>query len=282
MKDFAVQNGLAYTYRGALVTSKRSYQRKRRGLRRKGLSFNSFISIFTTTLILSTASYCSYLYLKNGTISSAPIGIQAAAPPALRKVTAAEFIGSLSARQKREMATSIHFIATKMLPYKVSLEEAHHIARVIVEESYKTNFDPLFITSVVFAESAFSKTAISRVGARGLMQLMPATAKYVSAQNQTDWKGIPALYTAEYNIKLGTKYLLYLAHAYQGDQTKSLLAYNWGPGNLNRFLASGKGRIPGESKAYVQKIGSYHEKWSRELNANRLKYEFGAMYHSIY
>ena len=281
MEHARVQHELAVVYRGAVVKSRRKIKKHKRAIKRRW-SFNAVTSLLTVLLGILTAGYSSFLFVTNDSISSEPIRIEPAAPPSLLKVTPASFASSLSNKQRREMATRIHFIASKMTPYQPSLHEAHFIARKIVEESYKTEFDPIFIAAVVFAESAFSNQAISRVGARGLMQLMPDTAKFISHRSEASWKGISALHTTEYNVKLGTKYLLYLAQIYKGDKTKSLLAYNWGPGNLNRFLKGSGRMIPGESKAYVKKINHYYEKWSREFSANHVKYEFGALYHSIY
>jgi trehalose utilization protein len=68
---------------------------------------------------------------------------------------------------------------------------------------------------------------------------------------------------------------------YNGDSVKSLIAYNWGPGNVNLYLR-GERRVPTVSKQYVEKIKSYHSKWSTEFSSNRAQYEYGALYHAIY
>jgi soluble lytic murein transglycosylase-like protein len=78
--------------------------------------------------------------------------------------------------------------------------------------------------------------AISTAGARGLMQLMPATAGYMA---KTRFKGekTETLFDPEYNIALGQKYLAYLLEheTVQGDLFRLAAAYNGGPGNLAKW-----------------------------------------------
>ncbi|MCB0340492.1 MAG: transglycosylase SLT domain-containing protein, partial [Bdellovibrionales bacterium] len=53
----------------------------------------------------------------------------------------------------------------------------------------KANYDPLFVTAVIQSESGFNRSARSPLGAMGLMQVMPLTAKYISSRRGIDWKG---------------------------------------------------------------------------------------------
>ena len=86
-----------------------------------------------------------------------------------------------------------------------------------------------FILSVIRQESEFDSKATSYVGARGLMQLMPYTAKLVSKQARLSYSKKRLLSDHNYNIKLGSYYLATLLEQYEGSYPFSLAAYNAGP-----------------------------------------------------
>ena len=101
--------------------------------------------------------------------------------------------------------------------------------------------DPRLVKSVMLIESAFNPAAISRKGARGLMQLMPETAHQY---------GIRDIFDPAQNIAVGARHLAYLLGVYNGDVGKSLAAYNAGEAAVARY-----GGIPpfSETRLYVSK-----------------------------
>jgi soluble lytic murein transglycosylase len=90
--------------------------------------------------------------------------------------------------------------------------------------------DPLLVLSLIRQESAFNKQARSIVGARGLMQVMPTTARMIASVRPT------ALFDPKTNIKVGTKYLLKRLTQYDGDVELTLAAYNAGFGRVDQWL----------------------------------------------
>jgi hypothetical protein len=112
-------------------------------------------------------------------------------------------------------------------------------------EAEKNGISPSLVHSVVMTESGGNPHAVSPKGAVGPMQLMPATAKDL---------GVDPSDPAE-NVKGGTAYLKQLLDKY-GDEPTALMAYNWGPGNVDKWIAEGRdpAKVPQETQAYVQKI----------------------------
>ena len=111
--------------------------------------------------------------------------------------------------------------------------------------------DPKLVKSVMLVESAFNPAAVSRKGARGLMQLMPETAKQHGVANSFD--------PAE-NIRGGTKHLAYLLGLFGNDVPLSLAAYNAGESAVLRY-----GGVPpyDETRLYVHKaLTAYYGKSS--------------------
>lgn len=114
--------------------------------------------------------------------------------------------------------------------------------------------DPELVREVVRAESNFNPNAVSRAGAKGLMQLMDGTARMLRVRN---------VYDPEQNLQGGTRYLRDLLRKYDGNVKVALAAYNAGPGRIDRldidtdeeFEQKAK-LLPKETQYYVQKITS--------------------------
>lgn len=98
--------------------------------------------------------------------------------------------------------------------------------------------DPALVSAVILCESSFDPKAESRLGARGLMQLMPDTAEWVAHKYNEDGEGysFDSLYDPETNIRYGTWYLGYLSRRFGGDATKIVCAYHAGQGNVDSWL----------------------------------------------
>ena len=107
------------------------------------------------------------------------------------------------------------------------------------------------VNAVIQVESSGDPNAVSPKGARGLMQLMPKTAK-------DPGYGIPPAKddsNAE-NLRVGTAYLNAMLQKYNGNLEYVLAAYNWGPGNTDKWIAQGAdpAKLPAETRNYIPKV----------------------------
>ena len=100
-----------------------------------------------------------------------------------------------------------------------------------------SNIDRALVHAIIRRESAFNTRAKSRVGARGLMQLMPSTASYVGGELSLSGSKRDNLYDPNLNVGLGLKYIRQLldSKAVENDLFRLAIAYNAGPGNLNQW-----------------------------------------------
>jgi hypothetical protein len=89
--------------------------------------------------------------------------------------------------------------------------------------------------AVIKKESNFKISASSNVGAKGMMQVMPSTARFICSKFNIKYSYTKLKHDPEYNIKLGTIYLKYLLDKYNGSYVRTLAAYNAGHGNVAKW-----------------------------------------------
>jgi soluble lytic murein transglycosylase len=134
---------------------------------------------------------------------------------------------------------------------------------IIRQQARAKDLDPALIAAVIYAESKFRDGQVSSAGAQGLMQLTPATAKYIARLSGGTRFHVRDLGTAQVNISYGAYYLRYLLDRYGGNRAFALAAYNAGEGNVDRWISAARERdegltidaIPfGETRAYVKRV----------------------------
>ena len=112
--------------------------------------------------------------------------------------------------------------------------------KYIVKYSTKYGVDPDLVRAIIYAESKGDPFVISRDGAQGLMQIMPATADFMGISNPLD---------PEENIKAGVKYITWLVkHKKKYDEAHLLWAWNAGPGKTERKI------MPYETKNFIIEV----------------------------
>ncbi|RYY75708.1 MAG: lytic murein transglycosylase [Gammaproteobacteria bacterium] len=139
----------------------------------------------------------------------------------------------------------------------------HEQVKAAVRE---TSIDPHFIFAIAKQESAFNTDATSPVGALGLMQLMPTTAKQTAKKAGLLFRPQDLL-QADKNIHLGSRYLDELLGAFSGNRILASAAYNAGPGRVRQWLNSDDSKLPydvwietipyKETRFYVQNVLSF-------------------------
>lgn len=134
------------------------------------------------------------------------------------------------------------------------------------------NVDPFLVTALMRVESRFRPHVVSEKGARGLMQVMPDTARWVAQELGMDQFDPEMLHDPRINLRIGTWYLASLEREFGGDKVIVLAAYNAGRGNVRKWLDTTRwtgrieeiDRIPfPETRDYVRKVLRLYEMYVR-------------------
>ena len=150
---------------------------------------------------------------------------------------------------------------------------------IIRQQAREKHLDPALIAAVIYQESKFSDRT-SAAGAKGLMQILPSTAKFI-AKRSGGTAFVPSdLATPQVNIAYGSYYLRYLFNRYDGSKALAVAAYNAGETNVNRWVSRAGGArefktkdIPfPETRAYVESV-LRHQKDYRKHYPHELGYK---------
>jgi hypothetical protein len=131
-------------------------------------------------------------------------------------------------------------------------EEAFH--PIIVKTADQYQVDAALVKAIIMAESRYNPKAVSKKGAKGLMQLMPATAKALGVQD---------LFNPKHNIDAGVRYFRHLLDQFDGDVELALAAYNAGSRKVRKFNG-----IPpiAATRFYIKKVMKYYRRYSKEAS----------------
>ena len=147
--------------------------------------------------------------------------------------------------------------ATAQPPSAPQIQVPGGFGPLIQEAARKYGIEPALIAAVMETESRFNPNAVSQAGAKGLMQLMPATARGLGVTDPTDPKQA---------ILGGAKLLGILSEKYKGDMRLTLAAYNAGSGAVDKH-----GGIPpyAETQKYVPLVLSAYERFKAQFGSAR-------------
>lgn len=172
---------------------------------------------------------------------------KSAAPPASPTRSPADAAAQTAQAPAAEKATVAAQPQLESKPESAAVPAAPELLDSIIQEAAEKNeVDPNLVRAIIKVESNFNPNAISRKGARGLMQLMPQTARVL---------GVRDVYDPAENVVGGVRYLKRLMETFPGQLHLSLAAYNAGPGAVERH-----GGIPpySETRDYVNRIASLY------------------------
>jgi len=145
-------------------------------------------------------------------------------------------------------------LPSRLIPEEMKKSlESPPFDKIILRTAESYDVDPALVKAVVAAESNFEPRAVSRVGAQGLMQLMPQTARAM---------GVRRPFAPSENIRGGVRYLRKLLDRF-GDLDHALAAYNAGPDAVMRY-----GGIPPypETEAYVTRVLSHYKRYQTRFS----------------
>ncbi|HKR62646.1 MAG TPA: lytic transglycosylase domain-containing protein [Thermoanaerobaculia bacterium] len=167
-----------------------------------------------------------------------------------RAITAYRFFGNIrealvSLRSTRRFA--VNPFGPAVFNASASPTAPAQLTPMLQEAARTHGVDARLLAAVAHRESAWNPRAVSRTGACGLMQLMPATAQYL---------GVRDVFDPRENIFGGARYLRTLLDAFDGDLDLALAAYNAGPGAVEKYRGVPPYR---ETKAYVAAVKASYE-----------------------
>jgi soluble lytic murein transglycosylase len=122
--------------------------------------------------------------------------------------------------------------------------------RELVAAARKDGLDPALVAALILQESTYDPAALSRAGARGLMQVMPATGRSIARDKGVGFRRA-ALHDPETSLDFGTHYLRKMSERFGGDVEKVLAAYNAGPHRVDAWTAA---RGPQSAEEFIESI----------------------------
>ncbi len=143
---------------------------------------------------------------------------------------------------------------TEQHPPSVSGRKAEHLYHMfILQTASHYQIDPALIKAIIMAESGYNTKAISKKGAKGLMQLMPRTAQSM---------GVEDIFNPHQNIAGGVQYFKQMVNRFNGDVKLALAAYNAGSRNVRNY----NGVPPFKAtRSYIKKVFKFYQIYKNQM-----------------
>ena len=142
----------------------------------------------------------------------------------------------------------------------LEVEAASDLAAAVRGEAESAGLDPLLVMAVIGVESAWEPGAVSRRGARGLMQLRKVT---LAGEEREAGLAAGDVHDPVHNVRMGVRYLARMIEDF-GDEDLGLMAYNTGPTRLLSYLLA-VGEVPDSLWSYVRRVRREERKIRREM-----------------
>jgi len=124
---------------------------------------------------------------------------------------------------------------------------------IIIQAANRNQVDPALVKAIIMAESSYNPRAISKKGAKGLMQLMPGTAKALGVENSFD---------PEHNINAGVRYFKQLLNQFDGDMKLALAAYNAGSRKVRQYQGIPPFKV---THYYITRVCKYYQHYQKQM-----------------
>jgi soluble lytic murein transglycosylase-like protein len=146
-------------------------------------------------------------------------------------------------------------VENNQTPPSVSGQKAEHLYHeFVVQTAGQYQIDPSLIKAIIMAESGYNPKAVSKKGAKGLMQLMPETAEAL---------GVEDIFNPRQNISGGVQYFRDLVNRFNGDVKMALAAYNAG----SRYVQNYNGVPPFKAtRHYIKKVFKYYKQYKKQTS----------------
>lgn len=143
----------------------------------------------------------------------------------------------------------------------IDLGFARQVVASAQKEAAQRSVPTEMVLALIIVESRGNPRAVSPVGALGLMQIMPATGRFIAHNLGENWTGAGRLVEVDTNISFGAWYYRHLLDHYNGHEHAALAAYNWGPGKIQKRQEQG---LPLPT-IYPEKVYSEYHKLSEVI-----------------
>ena len=148
-------------------------------------------------------------------------------------------------------------MSEKTLPLVQGMETELLYHSIIIEAANRYQVDPAIVKAIIMAESSYNPKAVSKKGAKGLMQLMPKTAAEL---------GVKDSFNPVYNINGGVRYYKKMLNQFNGDVKLALAAYNAGSRKVKKY----QGIPPFKAtRYYIKKVFKYYQYYKRQGGIKR-------------
>jgi soluble lytic murein transglycosylase-like protein len=164
--------------------------------------------------------------------------------PQKNEDASADTATAVSSLSRPEFPPAKSPVQIHLTPRQKNAEKRYH--HFVLEAAARYQVEPEIIKAIIMAESGFNPNAVSKVGARGLMQLMPRTAKFL---------GVKDSFKPGHNIDAGVRYFRQLLDQFDGEIKLALAAYNAGSCNVKKY-----GGVPPfkATRIYIKKVLKYY------------------------
>ena len=168
-------------------------------------------------------------------------------------------------------------IVINTVPYLTDSLFPSTYSQIVEKNAEEYELDKSLIMAIIKAESNFKRDAVSKKGAKGLMQVLDETALWCAGEMGTEK---PDLLNAKCNIEVGTFYFAYLLERYDGNEKNAIAAYNAGHGNVDKWLSDKNYSYDGENldeipfeetEKYVKKVSIYKKIYSYKDKKEQIK-----------